>query len=48
MLFVAIWMDVEVIILSEVSHTEKDRYYIISLVFRTLKNYTSELIYKEK
>ena len=46
--FAATWMDLEIIVLSEVSHTEKDRYYIISLVFRILKNYTNELIYKEK
>ena len=46
--FAATWMDVEIIVLSEVSHTEKDRYYIISLVCRILKNYTDELIYKQK
>ena len=28
----AIWMDLEVIILSEVSQTEKDKYHIISLI----------------
>ena len=30
--FTATWMDLEVIILSEVSQTEKDKYYIISLI----------------
>ena len=30
--FAATWMDVEIIILSEVSHAEKDKYHIISLV----------------
>ena len=31
MLFAATWMNLEVIILSEVSQTEKDQYCIISL-----------------
>ena len=30
--FAAIWMDLEIIILSEVSQTEKDNYHMISLV----------------
>ena len=30
--FVAIWMDLEMIILSEVSQTEKDKYHMISLI----------------
>ena len=30
--FAATWMELEVIILSEVSQTEKDKYYTISLV----------------
>ena len=29
--FVATWMDLEMIILSEVSQTEKDKYHMISL-----------------
>ena len=29
--FVAIWMDLEMIILSEVSQTEKDKYHMVSL-----------------
>ena len=29
--FVATWMDLEIIILSEVSQTEKDKYHTISL-----------------
>ena len=29
--FVATWMDLEIIILNEVSQTEKDKYYVISL-----------------
>ena len=30
--FAATWMDLEIIILSEVSHTEKDKYHMISLI----------------
>ena len=30
--FAAIWMDLEMIILSEVSQTEKDKNYMISLI----------------
>ena len=29
--FVAIWMDLEIITLSKVSQTEKDKYHVISL-----------------
>ena len=32
MLFAATWMQLEIIILSEVSQKEKDKYHIISLV----------------
>ena len=31
--FAETWVDLEIIILSEVSQTEKDKYYVISLVF---------------
>ena len=44
--FAATWMDLEILILSEVSQTEKDKYHIISLICGILKNGTSELIYK--
>ena len=30
--FAATWMDLEIIILSEVSQTEQDKYYMISLI----------------
>ena len=30
--FAATWMDLEIIILSEVSRTEKDKYHMISLI----------------
>ena len=32
--FAAAWMDLEMIILSEVSQTEKDKYHVISLICR--------------
>ena len=30
--FTAIWMDLEIVILSEVSQTEKDKYHMLSLI----------------
>ena len=30
--FAATWMDIEIIILSEVSQTEKDKYHMISFI----------------
>ena len=30
--FAATWMDIDMIILSELSQTEKDKYYMISLI----------------
>ena len=45
--FAATRMDLEIVILSEVSQTEKDPYRMTSLIFRTTKNNdTNELIYK--
>ena len=32
MQYVTTWMDLEIIILTEVSQTEKDKYHIISLI----------------
>ena len=43
--FAATWMNLEIIILSEVSQTEKDKYHI-SLTCGILKDDTNELIYK--
>ena len=34
LLLVATWMDLEIIFLSEVSQTEKDKYHVISLICR--------------
>ena len=46
--FAAIWMDLEIVILSEVRQTEKEKYHMISFIWRVLKNDTNELIYKTK
>ena len=44
--FAATWMELEMIILSDVSQKEKDKYHLISLT-RGIKKYdTNELIYK--
>ena len=48
MSFAATWMDLEIIILGEVSQKEKDKYCVISLTCGILKNGTNELIYKTK
>ena len=32
LLFAATWMDLEGIVLSDISQTEKDEYYVISLI----------------
>ena len=39
------WMDLEIVIVSEVSQTEKDKYHDIAYMWN-LKNGTHELIYK--
>ena len=46
MLFVSTWMDLEIILLSEVSQKEKDKYHVISLICGILKYDTNELIYE--
>ena len=48
MSFEATWMDLEIIILNEVSQTEKDKYLVILLICRILKKKkdTNEVIYK--
>ena len=33
MLFAATWMDLEIVIVTEVSQTQKDKYHMISLIF---------------
>ena len=39
-------MDLEIVILSEVSQTEKDKYHMLSLMCGIEKQGTNELIYK--
>ena len=43
--FASTWMELQIIKLSEVSQTEKDKYHMISLICGILKNSTKELIY---
>ena len=43
--FAVTWMDLEIIMLSEESQTEEDKYHMISLICGILKNDTNELIY---
>ena len=45
--FAAIWMNLEIITLSQ-KKKEKDRCHVISLICGILKNNTNELIYKQK
>ena len=42
--FAATWMDLEIIILSEVSQTEKAKYHMISLICGICIKDTNELI----
>ena len=44
--FAATWIDLEIVIFSEVSQPEKDKYHMISLICGILKNDTNKLIYK--
>ena len=43
--FAATWMDLQIVILSEVSQTEKEKYHKTASM-QNLKNDTNELIYK--
>ena len=45
--FAATWMDLEIVILSEVSQTEKDKYHMVSLICGMEKKIgTNGLIYE--
>ena len=44
--FAATWMDLETVILSEVSQTEKDKYHDITYMWNLKKNHTNEPIYR--
>ena len=46
--FAATWIDLEIVILSEVSQTEKDKCHMKLFVCGILKNDTNELIYRIK
>ena len=37
--FAATWMNLEIVILSEVSQIKKDKYRMISLIYRILKKW---------
>ena len=39
-------MDLDIVILSEVSQTERDKYHMISLIYGIWKKDADELIYK--
>ena len=45
---VATWMQPEIIIISEVSQKEKDKYHMISLVWGTLNMAQMNLLTKQK
>ena len=44
--FAATWTDLEIIILSEVSQTYKDKYHMISYMWNLIKSDINEFIYK--
>ena len=44
--FAAMWMDLETILLSKISQTEKDKHHMTSHICDILKDDTNELIYK--
>ena len=44
----ATWMGLQIIILSEVNQKEKDKYHVISLIFRILKIIQITLFTKQK
>ena len=46
--FAATWMDLEIIILGEVSQTEKDKHHMISLICGILKMVQMNLFTKQK
>ena len=46
--FAATWSDLAIVILSEVSQTQKDKYHDIPYMWNLNKKCTNELIYKTK
>ena len=48
MSFAASWMDLEIVILSEVNQTEKDKYHMISLTHVIKKKMTQRNLFTEQ
>ena len=46
--FAATWMDLEIIILSEVNQTEKDKYHMISVTHGIKKKMTQRNLFTEQ
>ena len=46
--FASIWMDLEMIILSEVTQTEKEKYYMLSLICGIFQSDTNKLFIRQK
>ena len=46
MSFAATWIDLETVMLNDISQTDKKKYSLTLLICGTFKNYTDELIYK--
>ena len=46
MSFATTWVNLEIIKFSEVVWIGKDKYYMILLIYGSLKNYADEIIYK--
>ena len=46
--FAVTWMNLEIIILNAISHTEKDKCHMNTTYVWNLKNDTNERIYKQK
>ena len=46
--FAATWMDLESVILSEVSQTEKEKYHDIPYMWNPKRSYANKLTYKTK
>ena len=44
--FAATWMGLDIVTVNEVSQTEKEKYFMISLISRTFTYCINELIYK--
>ena len=44
--FAATWMDLEIVVLSEVIQTEKEKYHMAFLTWSLTRNDTNELTYK--